>query len=54
MGGLVWGLREDLQLAARAEVGGLYGYDGDGGKVLARGGLTLRWLPGASAPWFDL
>jgi hypothetical protein len=46
LAGAVLHLRPGLDLALRAETGGLYGYGGDGGKYVSRGGLALRWFPG--------
>ena len=46
LAGAVVHLSPGLDLALRAETGGLYGYDGDGAKYLTRGGLGLRWFPG--------
>ncbi|MEQ1564158.1 MAG: hypothetical protein ABMA64_00880 [Myxococcota bacterium] len=38
----------DLQLVLRTEAGGLYGYDGDGGKSVLRAAVGVSWVPGAA------
>lgn len=48
---LVVAATDDLQLAVLGETGGLYGYDGDGGKYAARLGVSLRVVPGAAKSW---
>ena len=53
LAGAVVRLSPGLDLALRAETGGLYGYDGDGAKYLTRGGLGLRWFPGDDARPFS-
>ena len=52
-GGVV-ALSDSLQLSVRGETGGLYGYNGDGGKYLVRGGVGLRWIPGSADRWLNL
>lgn len=41
-------LGSSLQIHVDVETGGLFGYDGDGGKYLTRGTLGLRYVPGAA------
>lgn len=48
LAGAVVHLGPHLDLALRAETGGLFGYGGDGAKYAARGGLGLRWFPGGA------
>lgn len=50
-GGLVIAPTDSLQLALDAQAGGVFGFDGDGGKFLAQAGAQLRWVPGAAATW---
>lgn len=41
-------LGTSMQIHADLETGGLFGYDGDGGKYLVRGLIGLRYVPGAA------
>ena len=50
-GGVVFAPTPDLQLAIDGQTGGVFGFDGDGGKYLAQVGAQVRWVPGAAASW---
>jgi hypothetical protein len=49
--GYAFGLTEDWQMYADLTGGGLFGYDGDGGKFLTRGTLGVRFVPSAAHTW---
>ena len=49
LAGAVMPLTPDLQLHADVETGGLFGFDGDGGKYVLRGSVGARWVLGGSA-----
>jgi hypothetical protein len=53
-GGVVVAPTDDWQLALTGETGGIYGYDGDGGKYAARVGLSLRFAPRVAGDWLWL
>lgn len=47
-GGWMFVPSDDLQVGVEGVVGGVFGFDGDGGKTLAQAGLAVRWVPGAA------
>ena len=49
--GAVVAIADGLQWTVRGTTGGLYGFDGDGGKFLARVETGLRWAPGTARTW---
>jgi hypothetical protein len=52
--GVAGALGDAVQWHARAEAGGLFGYDGDGAKALVRATAGLRFVPGHASDWFNL
>lgn len=44
----VWGVSEDLQLTLAGSTGGVFGFDGDGGKYLLGATAGLRFVPSAA------
>ncbi|MCK6522276.1 hypothetical protein L6R49_12640 [Myxococcota bacterium] len=53
VGGYTLAVTDDVQVHLRMETGGLYGFDGDGAKVLARGTVGVRLVPGQAASWLN-
>jgi hypothetical protein len=53
VGGYTHALSEDVQVHLRLETGGLYGFDGDGGKVLTRATVGVRLVPGQAQSWLN-
>lgn len=49
LAGAVVPVTDDVQLHADVETGGLFGFDGDGGKYVVRGFVGARWAFGGSA-----
>jgi len=49
--GLVTAPSPDLQVVLDGQAGGVFGFDGDGGKFLAQAAVGLRWVPGAATTW---
>ncbi|MEN0065521.1 MAG: hypothetical protein AAGA48_25480 [Myxococcota bacterium] len=47
----VLALNEDLQLAIGGATGGIFGFNGDGGKYLAGAHAAFRWVPGMARTW---
>jgi hypothetical protein len=52
--GLVFAPTDGLQFALHGETGGLYGYDGDGGKYATRAGVSVRFVPRVARNWLWL
>jgi hypothetical protein len=50
---VVTGLTDAFQLVVGGETGGVFGFNGDGGKFLAGGHLSLLWVPGAARTWMN-
>jgi hypothetical protein len=53
VGGVTLAVTDDVQVHLRLETGGLYGFDGDGGKVLTRATVGVRLVPGQAASWLN-
>lgn len=53
VGGYTLAVTDDVQVHLRLETGGLYGFDGDGAKVLTRATAGVRLVPGQAASWLN-
>ena len=53
LGGVTLAVTDDVQVHLRLETGGLYGFDGDGAKVLTRATVGVRLVPGQAASWLN-
>ena len=47
----VWATGPDLQVTLGGTTGGVFGFDGDGGKYVVGARAGLRWVPGQSRTW---
>ncbi|MEO0604876.1 MAG: hypothetical protein AAF211_25820 [Myxococcota bacterium] len=47
----VLGVSDDLQVTIAGATGGVFGFDGNGGKYLAGIRAGLRFVPGAARTW---